>query len=348
MKYTEVYWEDVALAVNNIPQVEKLFKSKIFITGVTGMLCSSVADLLLWLNRERGADIQLIFAGRDRESLCNRFLGFEEKKDFVFYHYDATNEHIDSFSVDYIIHGAGNGDPKNIAKYPVEIMSANFIGLHILLSLAQKENAKRVLYISSSEVYGKKIGTEPYREDDYGFLDILNPRACYPNSKRAAETLCVAYGAEYGVDTVIVRPGHIYGPTIKLNDSRASAQFINAAAQGKDIVMKSAGTQYRSYCYTLDCASAVLTALLHGKQGEAYNISNRDSIVSIRDIAEAVAKEADVKVVFEHATDQEMKSYNLMDNSSLNSSKLEKLGWKAEFGIEAGVRRTMQILKGTD
>lgn len=345
MKYTEEYWNDMALAVKSIPQVEKLFKRKIFITGVTGMLCSSVADLLLWLNREHGANIHLIFAGRNREKLSNRFAPFKEHKDFEFFPYEATKGQIEDFSVDYIIHGAGNGDPKSIAKQPVEIMSANFIGLHTLLQLAQRKGAKRVLYISSSEIYGKKEGNKPYCEDDYGFLDILNPRACYPNSKRAAETLCVAYGVEYDVDTVIVRPGHIYGPTIKPDDSRASAQFINEAAQGKDIVMKSAGTQLRSYCYTLDCASAVLTTLLHGKRGEAYNISNHDSIVSIRGIAEAAAREAGVKVMFECATDQEKKSYNLMDNSSLDSTKLEKLGWRAEFGLFEGIRRSVQILK---
>ena len=345
MKYTDEYWHDVALAVKNIPQVKKLFKSKIFITGVTGMLCSSVADLLLWMNREHGAGIHLIFAGRSQEKMRNRFAPFEEQKDFEFFPYEATKAQIEDFSADYIIHGAGNGDPKNIAKHPVEIMTANFIGLHTLLKMAQRKDVKRVLYISSSEVYGRKEGNEPYREDDYGFLDILNPRACYPNSKRAAETLCVAYGAEYDVDTVIVRPGHIYGPTIKPDDSRASAQFINEATQGKDILMKSEGTQLRSYCYTLDCASAVLTALLHGERGEAYNISNHDSIVSIRDIAEAVAREAGVKVTFECATDQEKRSYNLMDNSSLDATKLEQLGWRAEFGLSAGIRRSVQVLK---
>lgn len=117
-------------------------------------------------------------------------------------------------------------------------------------------------------------------------MDILNQRASYPSAKRASETLCIAYGIEYGVDTVIVRPGHIYGPSITESDSRASAQFTRNVVAGKDIVMKSAGTQVRSYCYTLDCASAVLTVLLNGQTGNAYNISNKNSICTISDIAQ--------------------------------------------------------------
>lgn len=117
---------------------------------------------------------------------------------------------------------------------------------------------KRLLYVSSSEVYGNKTGNQPYKEKDYGYVDILNQRACYPSAKRAAETLCTAYGQEYGLDTVIVRPGHIYGPTITETDSRASAQFTQNAIEGEDIVMKSAGMQMRSYCYVLDCAYPIL------------------------------------------------------------------------------------------
>ena len=131
-------------------------------------------------------------------------------------------------------------------------MLANFMGLDCLLKSAVKNKSNRVVYISSSEVYGSKLKDQPYQESDYGYVDLLNPRSCYPSSKRASETLCSAYTSEYGLDTVVVRPGHIYGPTITDTDDRASAQFTRCAVEGKDIVMKSAGTQLRSYCYVLD------------------------------------------------------------------------------------------------
>ena len=224
-------------------------------------------------------------------------------------------------------------------------MLANIIGLNTLLKSATCNNAKRLLYISSSEVYGRKEEKRPYKEDDYGFVDILNPRASYPSSKRAAETLCAAYSAEYGLDTVIVRPGHIYGPTITDSDSRASAQFTRKAKAGENIVMKSAGSQLRSYCYTLDCASAIITILINGKKGEAYNISNPKSNVTIREMAEALSKAGKVNILFENPSDMELNSFNLMDNSSLKSEKLEQLGWQAVYGITEGALKTLKFFK---
>ena len=207
----------------------------------------------------------------------------------------------------------------------------------------------RLLFVSSSEVYGNRerfsydAGGE-IAEDEYGYVDILSSRSCYPSGKRAAESLCASYIDEYDVDAVIVRPGYIYGPTISKTDSRASAAFTLDAAAGRDIIMKSKGEQLRSYCYMLDCASALLSVLLNGERGEAYNISNKDSIVTIRDVAECLARKSGVNVVFEIPSDEEKKSFNPMKNSVLDASKLESLGWKACFGLEEGIERTLKFL----
>jgi nucleoside-diphosphate-sugar epimerase len=211
-------------------------------------------------------------------------------------------------------------------------------------SVVKNTTFKRGLYISSSEVYGNDVEA-PYKEDMYGYVDILNPRACYPVAKRLAETLCASYGAEYDKDFVTVRPGHIYGPTISPRDSRASAVFSRLARDGKDIVMKSAGNQLRSYCYVYDCASAMLTILINGEKSNAYNISNPNSIVTIKQMADALANHAGVKVIQEEASAAEKASFNLMSNSSLNSEKLEALGSKAAYSLEDGAARTIDILK---
>ena len=194
-------------------------------------------------------------------------------------------------------------------------------------------------------MYGKKDSSEAYKESDYGYLDILNQRAGYPSAKRAGESLCVAYGMEHDVDTVIVRPGHIYGPTIQEYDSRASAQFTRDAVDGKDIAMKRRGMQRRSYCHTIDCATAILTVLLKGVRAEAYNISNPQSICTISEIAHEIAKVAGVNVIYDIPSEEEQKSYNLMDNSSLNSDKLESLGWKPLMSLEYGVKSMIDTLK---
>lgn len=345
MRYCDEYWNDAALAASRVPGIEALDGKSILITGATGMICSCVVELLLYRNRFCNAGIRILLAGRSRERMAQRFSGFEEGKDYQFLFYDAASMEPFSFCADYVIHGASNASPAVYVKQPVETMMANVIGLNVLLSQAVKAGTKRVLYISSSEVYGRKEHPGAFRESDYGYVDLLNPRACYPSAKRAAETLCVSYGAEYRMDTVIVRPGHIYGPTITGSDDRASAQFTRNAVNGQNIIMKSAGTQLRSYCYTMDCASAILAVLFKGENGNAYNISNKSSVVSIRDIAEALARQAGTQVLFEDPSDVEKKGYNLMDNSSLDSTKLEKLGWSACFDLEAGVKRTIKYLR---
>ena len=345
INYSESYWEEVHLVVSCIPDIAKLFGKSVLITGATGMICSAVTELLFWLNKESNANIHIILAGRSRERTQQRFYCYKEGKDYSFLEYDATKGNGVDVSPDYIIHGASPADPASFIKQPVETMFANLIGLKSLLDTTRENARTRLLYISSSEVYGKKEENRPYHESDYGYVDILNPRASYPSSKRAAETMCAAYHEEYGVDFVVVRPGHIYGPTITDKDSRASAQFTRLAAQGENIVLKSAGTQLRSYCYTLDCASAILTVLLHGECSEAYNISNSQSIVSIRELAECIAKVAGVEVVFQQASGEEQKSYNLMDNSSLDSTKLQSLGWNGCYSLIKGVESTVKYFE---
>lgn len=345
MRYCDEYWRDAGQAASCVPEIETLNGKTILITGATGMICSCVTELLLYRNRWCSAGMTILLAGRSRERTQQRFTGFAEGVDYQFVPYDATSTQSLFFEADYVIHGASNASPAVYVKQPVETMMANIVGLNSLLAQAVKTGAKRVLYVSSSEVYGRKEKTGAFLESDYGCVDILNPRACYPSAKRAAETLCVSYGAEYGMDTVIVRPGHIYGPTITASDDRASAQFTRNAVDGQDIIMKSAGTQLRSYCYTMDCASAILAVLVKGENGNAYNISNKDSVVSIREIAEALAAQAGTRVLFENPSDVEKRGYNLMDNSSLDATKLESLGWHACFDLQAGVERTLRYLR---
>lgn len=345
MTYTDNYLNDLLKVQAAIPHLERLDHSRILITGAGGLICSALVDFLLHRNDTAGSGIQVYAAGRNLEKLVNRFAHWAGRDDLHFVRYDATESLGCTEQFDYLIHGASPANPAAYNAQPVETMVANFTGMHNILRYARDHGAKRVLYVSSSEVYGRKEGSDPYHEREYGFLDLLNPRACYPSSKRAAETLCAAYSQEYGVDSVIVRPGHVYGPTATTADNRASSQFPRDVLAGKDIVMKSAGTQLRSYCYVLDCVSAILAVLLVGERGCAYNISNRDSVVTIRQMAQAFADAAGRKLVFENPTDAESRSYNLMDNSALDAVSLEKLGWQGLFDLEAGVRATLDALK---
>lgn len=347
MLYDNELWiSDIDKVMEVVPELDILSGKSIMITGAAGLICSSVVDILFRYNDKHEKKIKILAAGRWLEEMTVRFKDMVNRDDFIFVEYDAakTDNTLD-VRADYIIHGASNAFPGMIVKEPVETMLSNFLGMKYLLDYAKENGTKRILYISSSEVYGEKEGNEPYKEGQYGFIDLLNSRNSYSVGKRAAETLCASYADEYGVESVIVRPGHIYGPTASPRDNRVSSAWAYSAARGEDIVMKSDGAQIRSYCYCLDCASAILKVLLSGQNCQAYNISNPESIISIKEMAEILSNSAGVNLKVEIATEEERKGFNPMSNSSLESSSLLELGWRGRFDANIGFSHTVNILR---
>lgn len=337
---------DLDEMVENIPELNELSGNSVMITGATGLICSSIVDILIRYNHTHKEKITIFAAGRQMDKLIHRFPVAEKQDCLIFILYDALKwDNTMNFRCDYIIHGANLASPNKIVKEPVETMLSNFMGMNHLLDYARKNNTKKVLYISSSEIYGKKDGAQPYKENEYGFIDLLNSRNSYSVGKRATETLCASYFDEYGTASVIARPGHIYGPTASPQDTRVSSAWAYAVARGENIIMKSDGSQLRSYCYCLDCASAILKVLIKGKNADAYNISNPDSILSIRQMAEILTASANVNLEMELPTQEEKKRFNPMSNSSLDSTKLIELGWKGLFNAERGFSHTVKILK---
>lgn len=332
---SKLYQKDIKNSLSSVLNIDELNNSKILITGATGLVCSAIVDVLI----NACLNIIVYVAGRSKKKVYKRF-----DRKVVFVQYDATNPITFDVDVDYIIHGASNASPNLYVNEPVETMQANINGMQNLLDYARKKSVKKVVYVSSSEVYGRKESIEPFKEDQYGFIDLLNPRSSYPIAKRAAETMCVSYHAEYGVPFNVVRLGHIYGPSASKSDKRVSSDFTYKAAKGENLVLKSEGKQIRSYCYSLDCASAILSVLTSGVDGEVYNISNRNSIINVREMAEYVAKAGGVDLIFDVPNQTETAVFNPMDNSSLDSTKLENLGWKGIFSAKDGLEHTVRIL----
>jgi len=345
---SQLWISDLDEIIASLPELGELAGKRVLVTGCTGLICSAVVDLFIRWNETHGEKIGVLAAGRREEKVAARFAPYVDEAWFTFIPYDASStEGVLDCSCDYIIHGASNAYPERIVREPVETMLSNFTGMKQLLDHARDNHSARILYISSSEVYGRKEQDRPSRIDEYGWIDLLNPRSSYSIGKCAAETLCVSYNDEYGTQAVIIRPGHIYGPTATAADNRVSSAWAYAVARGEDIVMKSEGAQIRSYCHCLDSASAIVKVLLRGEPSRAYNISNPDSIISIRQMAEILTRSAGVKLRLELPTEAERKGFNPMANSSLDSAELLALGWRGLFDARRGFYHTIQILKET-
>jgi len=302
---------------------EKLSGSNILVTGATGLIGGCLVETLM-MNPKR--DYQVFASGRNEERASLRFKDFVNDPTFHFLKYDVLKPLESDVNYDFIIHAASNGSPNFFAQKPVEVMKSNIYGVTNLMEYGLSHGMKRMLYISSGEVYGEGDGRE-FTEDYSGYVDCTKPRSCYPTSKRAAETLCVSYAPEYGVDVVIARPCHTYGPYFTEQDNRVYAQFIRNVLRGEDIVMKSTGEQFRSWCYVVDCVSALLHILLKGENCQAYNIADETSNITIKELAEMISEIRNKKVVMEVPTDDEKAGYNVVKKSVFSTKKIRDLGW---------------------
>ena len=324
----------------NLPW-EKLSGTNILVTGATGLIGGCLVDTLM-MNPKR--DYHVYASGRNEERANSRFKDFADDEAFHFVKYDVLQPLQSDICFDYIIHAASNASPNFFANSPVEVIKSNIDGVAHLIDYGMEHGMKRFLYVSSGEVYGEGDGRE-FTEDYSGYVDCAKFRSCYPSSKRASETLCVSYAAEYGVDVVIARPCHTYGPHFTEQDNRVYAQFIRNVLRGENIVMKSTGSQYRSWCYVVDCVSALLFILMKGEKSQAYNIADESSNITIKELAEMIAGIGGQKVVIELPSDAEKTGYNVVKKSVFSTKKLSLLGWYIQGSMKQKMEKTININK---
>ena len=335
-----IYKKDLSTALRSNDLTE-LKNKTILITGGLGLICSSIVDLLHKYNVDDEANIRILVADINEPFFGERFGRYDDIK---FIKYNALEPIAFDFDIDYIIHGAGLSSPELFVNKPVETMLSNFNGVLNLLNYSKRHRIKRMLYISSSEVYGNKSNEHSFMEDDFGSSSINTIRASYSESKRASEVLCRSFYAEYNVETIMVRPGHIFGPTASPKDQRVSSAFAFLAASGKSLELKSSGLIKRSYCYSIDCAVAILIVLLKGEAGESYNIGN-DEVITIKQMASIIADAGKVPLNVAEPTDEELKAFNPMNNSSLSNDKIKKIGYCSSFSAKTGLEHTVKIIK---
>lgn len=313
---------------------------RILITGGSGLIGRCVVDVLRQANQSFGKHFTIFAMGRNAEKLSE---AFGDNDDVLCLVQDICNP-IAVEQLDYIIHTASNADPVSYAKYPVETIMTNVLGSKNVLEYC-KYNKTRALFTSSFEVYGK-LEQDEYGENDYGIIDLNILRNCYSESKRMSEMLFKSYYDEYVTNCVIVRLPSVYGPTMQMNDSKAHAQFFRNALEGQNIVLKSKGTQKRSYCYVIDAVSGILRVLINGKSGEVYNIANENSTATIAEVAHVIANISQRKVIYDLPTEIESKGFSKPQNCVLKNERIKKLGWQGKYDLTKGIEETINILKG--
>lgn len=345
-----VFQEDLErIAASDCIDWEKLRGKSVLVTGATGLIGGLLVRGLICASAARGLNIRVVAAVRNRQKAEEMFAAFlQDGLELLVC--DILQPIPVEGKLDYIIHGASVTASKEFVDRPVETILTTLKGTENLLNLAKEKQVESMVYLSSMEAYGV-VDPDKYivRETDYGYIDPLQVRSSYSEGKRMAEGLCGAYAQEYQVPVKTARLAQTFGAGIARTENRVFAQFARSIMEGTDIVLHTDGSKAHCYCYTSDAVLGLLTVLLRGKSGEAYNISNEATFGTIREMAEMLIEthpESGSKLVFDIPEDANKFGYAPTSRMLVNSEKLNALGWKAQVDLPEMFARLMAYMQG--
>ena len=312
-----------------------VFKDKtILVTGATGLIGKLCVKSLL----NSGYNIKVIALVRNPQK-AEKIFGANQNLQLLVQ--DINDEIRTDIKADYIIHGASVTSSADFVNKPVETIMTAINGTKNILEYAKTSNIKGMVYLSSLEVYGIPANAN-VKENDYGFIDILNPRSSYSEGKKIVETLCSSYASEYNVPVKIARLSQTFGAGVDKNDNRVFAQFVKSVINKENIILHTKGETARNYCYTTDAIRAIFTVLSKGETAQAYNIANKNTYITIADMAKLLENEH-TKVVFE--IDGKNRGFNPTMQICLNTDKLEQLNWSAKIDLVKMFERTIKSMQ---
>lgn len=342
---SKVLLEDIEENVNCYDYFSFFKDEKVLVTGATGLIGSNLIRNMVAANKRYGLNLMIYGQVRSMER-ANRILEdiigekclyLIEEKNFEF-----------EVECSYIIHTASPTKSKYFVEYPVETINDSVISTKKMLELARRNRVKNFIYISSMEEYGNPYNHDGVTtEDDIGYINHLNIRSCYPQSKRICECMCMAYKAEYGVNCNIVRLAQTFGAGVPLSDNRVFMQFARAIINKENIILHTTGKSLSNFCYVSDAVLAIFKIMNEGISGEVYNVCNDKETRSIRDIAEMLITELsnhNSKVIIELPSNDQNMGYAQDVKLRLSSAKLMNIGWQPRVSMKEAYKRLIQYL----
>ena len=316
--------------------MKQLEGKRILVTGATGLIGKALIFELLEYNEQAEQPVTIMALCRSRKKAEDAFGEALQEKNLELLIGDVRRIEPCDAGIHYIVHGASGTSSRAFVEQPVEIIQTALEGTRNLLELARVNPVEGFVYLSSMEIYGAPATDEKIREDHGTDLDPMSVRSSYPVSKRMCENLCASYASEYGVPAKVIRLTQTFGPGVKYDDGRVFAEFARCVIEGRDIVLHTKGETKRSYLALEDAVQAVLTVLLKGNTGEAYNAANEETYCSILEMAERVAAldpagRVGVRIKEE---DGAVHGYAPVLHMNLDTEKLRSLGWRAGTGLE--------------
>lgn len=285
--------EDIAILCEELGEkLDVIEGSTWLVSGGAGFMGGYILDLLHYVNTKLlRKPCQVLCVENYLSGTPRRIKHLENDRHFRIMRADIVKPFHVRGHLDYIIHAASIASPAYYSKYPLQTIEANVLGLKNLLDMAKTKELRGFLSCSASEIYGNPPPEYiPTPEHYNGNVSCTGPNSCYDESKRLGETLAAAYHQQYGIPIKVVRPFNVYGPGLRLEDKRVPADFFQKALYDKKIVVSCDGSPTRSFCYVRDAISGFMQVLFSEYNGEAFNIGNDETELSISALAELVAE----------------------------------------------------------